>query len=133
MKITFVLSVISILLFSCSEDRKEIKQPLTQHVTEVKPSYATIYDFCQSLKDYDLDGRKSLMESNARMFMARDKVSNIEKYIFTFRSGALHGNLEEAKKGFDIATSSYLGISSGVNTAFVPACVENISSSTYLQ
>ena len=129
MKNTFIILFFSMLLFSCSEEKKEIKQP----IKEVKPSYTTIYDFCESLKDYDLDGRKSLMESNARMFMVRDNVSNIEKYIFAFRSGALHGNLEEAEKGFDIATSSYLGISSGANTVFVPACVENISSSTYLK
>ena len=67
------------------------------------------------------------------MFMVRDNISNSEKYIFAFRSGALYGNLDEAEKGFDIATSSYLGISSGANTVFVPACVENISSSTYLK
>tara|TARA_Y100001968_G_C18818104_1_gene463343 strand:- start:18 stop:419 length:402 start_codon:yes stop_codon:yes gene_type:complete len=131
MKNVIIILALSSVLFSCNENNQSSQQAQIKKQTDIKPTYSTIYDFCDSLKTYDADGRRSLMESNARMFMARDNVSNPETYIFVFRQGALNGNLEEAKKGMDIARSSYLGLSSGSNTVFVPACVNYIQSTAY--
>ena len=119
-----IVVVVSVLALSGCDSQEQVKQKQVKQI--IKPNYSTIYDYCESLSSYDTNGVMSLKESNARMFLERDNVSNPEDYIAFFGRGA--GLMAKLQGNLDGAISSYLGSSSPANTAFVPTCVQYIQS-----
>ena len=121
-----IVVVVSVLALSGCDSQEQVKQKQVKQI--IKPNYSTIYDYCKSLSSYDTNGVMSLKESNARMFLERDNVSNPENYITYFGIGAGNGHMAKLQGNVDGAISSYLGSSSTANTAFVPTCVQYIQS-----
>ena len=77
-----IVVVVSVLALSGCDSQEQVKQKQVKQI--IKPNYSTIYDYCKSLSSYDTNGVMSLKESNARMFLERDNVSNPENYITYF-------------------------------------------------
>ena len=118
--------VVSVLALSGCDSQEQVKQKQVKQI--FKPTYSTIYDYCVSLSSYDTNGVNSLKESNARMFLERDNVSNPQDYIFYFTTGAGRGTMAKLQSNLDRAMDAVIGLSSSAHTGFVPACAQYIQS-----